>query len=168
MLTLRALEDSDVPLVSEWLNKEHVKRWYELPHMGVGIDDWLAEINARDGDFKWITYQIVLWQGKPIGFCQFYRCEDSIDEDFGTMPIEGAYGIDYLIGESDYLGRGLGKQMIGLLMETIGSFPDAKRITADIDQDNRASARSLLSCGFVLLDDEGSRYVWEDKSKQVI
>ncbi|RGU95974.1 GNAT family N-acetyltransferase [Clostridium sp. AF15-17LB] len=158
MLELRLLEDSDIPMVEAWLNKEHVKRWYEIPHLGVTIEDWMNEIKERNGEFHWLTYLIVMWQGAPIGLCLYYRCEDS-DEDFGTLPLIGTYGIDYLIGEESCLGRGLGKNMVSLLVDKIFAFPDAFRITADIDENNKASERTLLSCGFALAESEKSRYV---------
>lgn len=79
------------------------------------------------------------------------------------MPISGSYGIDYLIGEEAYLGKGLGKEMITLLVEKVFSFPDAKRVTADIDNKNKASEKTLLSCGFALLDAESSRYILYNK-----
>lgn len=158
MLELRLLEDSDIPMVEAWLNKEHVKRWYEIPHLGVTIEDWMNEIKERNGEFHWLTYLIVMWQGAPIGLCLYYRCEES-DEDFGTLPLIGTYGIDYLIGEESCLGRGLGKNMVSLLVDKIFAFPDAFRITADIDENNKASERTLLSCGFALADSEKSRYV---------
>ena len=161
MLELRLLGDDDVPLVETWLNKDHVKRWYEIPHMGVTIDDWMSEINQRNGEFSWLTYLIATWQGQPIGLCQYYKCKDSDDEDFGTLPLEGAYGIDYLIGETSYLGKGLGKGIINLLVDRIFSIPDAQRVTADIDKDNKASEKALLSCGFALADARRSRYVLE-------
>lgn len=158
MLEFRLLDENDVSLVETWLNKEHVKRWYEIPHLDVSIGDWMREINERNGEFKWLTHLIVLYEGHPIGLCQYYKCEDS-DEDFGTLPQAGSYGIDYLIGEEAYLGKGLGKGMIALLVEKIFSFPDAQRVTADIDRNNKASEGALLSCGFTLMDDERSRYV---------
>lgn len=167
MLALRALCDSDMQRVEEWLNKAHVKRWYEIPHMGVTIGDWLHEIANRHGTYSWITYLIVTWQGSPIGMCQHYRCEDSEDEDFGTMPRAGSYGIDYLIGEEEYVGKGLGKGLITLLVNEIFSFPDAERVTADIDRSNIASEKALLSCGFSLLDAEGSRYVIPRNPKEM-
>lgn len=158
MLELRLLKDDDIFLVEAWLNKEHVKRWYEIPNQGVSIDDWIYELKERDGEFKWLTHLIVLWQGRPIGMCQYYKCEDSKDEDFGTLEIQGSYGIDYLIGEEECIGKGLGKKMILTLMDKIFSFPDARRVTADIDTNNKASENTLLSCGFTLLDAGGSRY----------
>lgn len=163
MLELRLLKDGDIHLVESWLNKEHVKKWYEVPHMGVTLDDWLYEIGERNGKFKWITYLIAMWQGKSIGFCQYYKCVDSIDEDFGNMPKVGSYGIDYLIGEESCLGKGLGKRVITMLVEKIFGFPDAERVTADIDKNNIASEKALLSCGFVLVDAESSRYVIEKR-----
>ncbi len=159
MLELRSLRNDDIPLIERWLNKEHVKRWYDIPHMGVAITDWMNEIRQRDGEFRWITYLIALYEGRPIGFCQYYKCVDSRDEDFGTLPVNGSYGIDYLIGEEPYLKKGLGKGIIALLARKIFTFPDAERVTADIDPENKASAGALLSCGFTLSDAGKSRYV---------
>ena len=158
MLTLRLLDDEDMPSVTCWLHKEHVKRRYEIPELGITIHDWLCEISARKEAFHWITYNIVLFQDKPIGLCLFYRCADS-DEDYGTLPIAGSYGIDYLIGEEAYLGKGLGKALITLLVDRIFAIPDAQRVTADIANDNAASRQALLSCGFVLVDADHNRYM---------
>lgn len=161
MLKLRQLHDEDVPHVKKWLYNEHVKKWYDIPRLGVSIDDWLYELSEREGEFKWITYLIVEMDGVPIGMCQYYKCSDSVDENFGVLPVRGSYGIDYMIGEETYLGKGLGKEMIGLLVEKIFGFADAQRITADIDKDNKASEKVLLACGFKLVDAESSRYVLE-------
>lgn len=158
MLNLRWLKDEDIPLVESWLHSDHVKRWYEIPALGITIDDWLNELQQRQTEFQWLHYLIVEWDGQPIGLCQYYRCADS-DEAFGTLPIEGSYGIDYLIGEADFIGKGLGKLLIQLLVERIFALPDAQRVTADIDAENKASKKALLACGFSLWDNERSRYV---------
>ena len=158
MLEFRALGDNDVSLVETWLYKEHVKKWYEIPHLDITIDDWMFEIKERNGEFKWLTHLIVLWEGSPIGLCQYYKCEDS-NEDFGSLMLIGSYGIDYLIGEESFLGKGLGRGIVSLLVDKIFSFPDTQRVTADIDKDNKASEKTLLSCGFTLLDTERNRYV---------
>lgn len=163
MLELRPLNDDDISLVEDWLNRRHVKRWYEIPHMGVSISDWIYELKERNREFQWLTHLIVLFQERPIGLCQYYKCEDSNDEDFGTMPVSGSYGIDYLIGEEAYLGKGLGTDMVTLLVRKVFSLPDARRITADIDNENRASEKTLLSCGFTLLDAERGRYILYSK-----
>ncbi len=159
MLILSPLHDNDIPLVECWLRKAHVKRWYEIPRLGITIDDWIAEIKAYKGEFRWINYCIVQWQDDPIGLCLYYRCEDSKDEDFGSLPLAGSYGIDYMIGEEAYLHKGLGKSMIDLLVERIFALPGAIRVTADVDPENAASQKALLSCGFTKLDAQRCRYV---------
>lgn len=159
MLDFRLFNDGDLPMVETWLNKEHVKRWYEIPHLEVTIDDWMYEMKERHGKFEWLTHLVVLWQDRPIGLCQYYKCVDSEGEDFGSLPLAGSYGIDYLIGEESFLGKGLGKKMIALLVDRIFSFSDAHRVTADIDRENKASENALLSCGFTLLDAGRCRYV---------
>lgn len=160
MLELRMLNDSDIPLIEAWLHKDHVKKWYEIPHLGVTLDDWMKEIKERNNEFKWLHHFIVMLEGVAIGLCQYYKCKDS-DEDFGNLTVEGSYGIDYLIGEEDYIGKGVGRQMIRALLDTIFSFPDAIRVTADIDENNKASEGVLQSCGFILFDSTQSRYVIE-------
>lgn len=159
MLELRLLNDADIPLIEIWLNKEHVRRWYEIPDLGITIDDWISEIKEHKGEFQWITYLIVTWQERPIGLCLYYKCEDSKDEDFGTLPLTGSYGIDYLIGEETFLGKGLGKGIITLLVDQIFTLQDAQRVTANVDVNNKASERALISCGFKLVDNGCNRYV---------
>lgn len=97
-------------------------------------------------------------KNRPIGLCLYYKCVDS-SEDFGILPLIGSYGIDYLIGEESYLGKGLGKEIVTLLVNKIFSLQDAQRVAAYIDKNNMVSEKTLISCGFKLLDNESSRYV---------
>lgn len=113
----------------------------------------------QDSDISLVTYLLVLWQGRPIGLCLYYKCVDSSGEDFGTLPLKGSYGIDYLIGEESCLGKGLETGIVNLLVDKIFSLKDARSVTADIDKDNEVSEKTLMSCGFSLLDEGGSRYI---------
>ncbi|WP_158370248.1 GNAT family N-acetyltransferase [Cellulosimicrobium cellulans] len=152
MLELRPLADADVPLVETWLHREHVRRWFEVPRLGVTIEDWLTEIRRRDDEFRWLTHLVASWAGRPIGMGQFYRCEDS-GEDWGALPLAGAYGIDYLIGEPDCTGRGLGGALVRALVDRVLALPGAHRIYADVDPANQPSVRTLLSLGFAHVGD---------------
>ena len=156
MLELRLLNDNDITLVEGWLNKEHIKRWYEVPG-DCSIDDWVYEIENRHVEFQFLTHLIAIYDGRPIGFCQYYKCIDS-DEGWGALQLAGAYCIDYFIGEELYLGKGLGKGIITQLVDKIFTLPDAERVVADIGEGNKASEKALLSSGFVLFDTECNRY----------
>ena len=85
MLQLREFTESDLALAEAWLHKAHVRKWYEIPQLGVTLEDWMMEYKERNGKYQWITHLIVMWQEKPIGLCQYYKATDS-EEDFGTLP----------------------------------------------------------------------------------
>ena len=147
MLKTRAFEDSDLHLLDKWLHKEYIKKWFEVSGICT-IDDWLHEVKNRNGEFKWLNYFIVLWKGCPVGFCTYYQCIDAKEEWYGDISLEGAYSMDYLIGEEDYLGKGIGKKMIVKLVEMIFAHESAKRIIVQPDENNKASCNVLLSKGF--------------------
>ena len=126
-----------------WLNKEHVKRWYGDPN------DWLIEVKGRNDKFEFIKHFIALYDDTPIGFCQYYACSDANEDWYGKIPLMGTYSIDYLIGEENYLGKGLGKAIIDLLIKNVFSLVDSERIIVQPDKENKASCNSLLSNGFI-------------------
>ena len=66
VIVLRTFEDSEVSLLEKWLYVPHVAKWYKHP------DHWLEEIHGRHSDFSFITHFIVVANGTPIGFCQYY------------------------------------------------------------------------------------------------
>lgn len=90
-LFLQPFNDSDMELLTIWLNKDYIKRWYH------DTDDWLQEIKERDTNFAWIHHFIVMEENTPIGFCQYYDCFDANDtEDWYEVPQRGdTFSIDY-------------------------------------------------------------------------
>ena len=152
LLKIRAFEDDDIVLMKIWLNKEHVMRWYE------DSNDWLAEICGRFDEFSFINHFIALYDDKPIGFCQYYTCADANEHWYGDIPLAGSYSIDYLIGEEDYLGKGFGKAIIGLLVKEVFSLNAAQRIIVLPEMENIASCKSLLANGFTF-DDKNKLYI---------
>lgn len=80
-----------------------------------------------------------------MGFCQYYRYQLGGENWHGSLPLAGTYSIDYLIGESEYLGKGLGRAMVGQLMGRIRKEPE---VIVQPDPRNRASCGLLLSAGF--------------------
>ena len=87
-------------------------------------------------------------EGKPIGFCQYYEYRHSGEDWHGNTDINGTYSIDYLIGDTEYIGKGFGKNIIQLLIKEIKLHKYAKRIIVQPEQENKASCNTLLSCGF--------------------
>ena len=151
MFKVRVFEDDDLQLLGKWLNKKYIKKWFEVQDVCT-IDDWLYEVKNRKDKFKWLNHFIALCGDCPIGFCVYYKCVDAKEEWYGDISLDGAYSMDYLIGEEDYLGRGFGKKMVEKLMEMIFSHKDAERIIVQPDKGNKASCGVLLKNGFILED----------------
>lgn len=141
-LSLRPFCDRDLGLFKKWLRADHVARWYERPA------DWIDEINKRNGEFSWIRHFIAEYGGKPIGFCQYYEYRRSGETWHGDIRTDGAYSIDYLIGEPDFIGKGLGKKLIAALLERIALHDGARLVIVRPDPENKASRGALLSVGF--------------------
>lgn len=141
-IVLRPVTDRDMALIRGWLLQDHVVKWFEHPQ------DWLNEIENRKNQFAWINHFIVSFEGADIGFCQYYAYKNSGEDWHGSVDVEGSYSLDYLIGDMAYMGRGLGKKIICVLVQEIGKAPDAKRVLAKPDTQNAASCNTLLSAGF--------------------
>ena len=62
MIELRLLNDNDIHMVESWMNKEHVKKWYDIPGE-CSVDDWISEIKARNTEFRFLTHLIILHEG---------------------------------------------------------------------------------------------------------
>jgi RimJ/RimL family protein N-acetyltransferase len=148
-LTLRPLEDANLPLVAEWLNKPHIEKWY------APVDEWLAEIRERNGRFSWLRHFVVMDGDVPVGFCQYYDCFDSAGlEDWNgrEFPRRGeVYSIDYLIGEENYLGKGYGKALVRMLTDMMFAL-GAREIIVDPDEENARSSGVLTANGYTYDD----------------
>ena len=148
-MVLRDFQDADKALLQAWLTEPHVARWYEHPA------DWVYEIEHRRTAFSWIRHFIAECDGVPFGFCQYYEYRLGGEAWHGDIDTWGAYSIDYLIGNKDYLGRGLGKETVLALVERVSACKNARRILVQPDERNKASCGTLLSAGFTF--DEKNR-----------
>jgi RimJ/RimL family protein N-acetyltransferase len=139
-------------LLSEWLNKPYIKKWYDP------IDEWLDEVKNRRGEFSWLHHFIVMCDDTPIGFCQYYNCLDSQDcEEWNGRVFDKfseVYSIDYLIGDENYLGKGCGKELIRILSDYVFSL-GAAEIIVDPDKNNAASNAVLRANGYVFSGEFG-------------
>jgi aminoglycoside 6'-N-acetyltransferase len=148
-LVFRPLARDDFGLLRIWLDNEHVARWWPDPHdLGALEAHYGPAIDGADPT----SMLIALADGRPVGMVQHYRLEDYPE---WSRALRGAgragrsAGIDYLIGEPDLIGLGLGPQMIVALVEEVwASYPELDRITVAVQQENRRSWRALEKAGF--------------------
>jgi len=151
-MIFRPVFDHDLPVIEGWLNAEHVSPWFENP------EEWMRELRERNGEFSFVSHLIAEMDGIPIGFCQYYDCFYAKRyEDWHEVSSPGLkYSLDYMIGDPDYLGRGLGKEMIAKLM-VILKDAGAREIIVDPDKENIPSVKAFLANGF---ERAGEQYIY--------
>lgn len=140
MITLRLFQEEDIELFKRWLKQDYVLKWYEHP------DSWIKEVSEEE--FSWIHHFIVECDGVAIGFCQYYDYSLGGETWHNHIVLDHTYSIDYLIGDPEYIGKGLGTKIIRILTERIFRETDAKLIIVQPEADNHASCRTLLSAGY--------------------
>lgn len=93
---------------------------------------------------------IVALDGRPAGWCQWYRWDDSPADAEATGARAGEIGADYAIGDPASVGRGAGTAMIAALVEHVRHHPHAGLLVAP-EAGNTASRRVLEKNGFQLV-----------------
>ena len=148
-LSFRALTREDFPLLSKWLSESHVKRWWRHDPSPAGVEaDFGASVAGSDPTKLWLVFK----GSRPIGLVQSYRIGDNPDWRDALSVVDAsddAVGIDYLIGEPDATGRGLGTAMLHLFVTDIWrQYPAAPTVIVAVQQGNPASWRTLEKIGF--------------------
>jgi aminoglycoside 6'-N-acetyltransferase len=143
------LQSNDLPGLATWLARPHVSRWWREPSDLASVKHNygpLAEgLDPTEGF-------IVHFSGRPIGYVQRYLIDE--DPDWhrtirGAVAQASGIGIDYLIGERDLTGRGIGRRMIAQFVSSSWNrYPAAEHIVVALQQENIASWRALAASGF--------------------
>lgn len=146
-VALRPMTRGDLPLVTRWRGHDHVRRWWA----GDGEPTPEAVEAAYGADIDGMTptrMWVVEANGRSIGFVQDYRIRDH--PDFALLtPDPDAIGVDYAIGEPEWVGRGLGVRVLwAWMLRARRRFDDAGGFFAAPDHRNEASLRVLDKAGF--------------------
>lgn len=148
MVTLRKLRSSDLELVRTWLDEPHVARWYLL---GSTAERELEDLRACLAGTEPTHLLTVVDDDRPIGWCQWYHCADYPDHAAAIDARPGDIGIDYAIGDPSYIGRGVGTELVSLLVDHVRDLHPVSGVIADPQAAHVASRRALAHNGFALL-----------------
>ncbi|MHD0318258.1 GNAT family N-acetyltransferase [Fusobacterium sp. THCT1E2] len=121
-LLLQQFYNEDIRLFEKWLYMPHVAKWYHNPL------DWIDEVKKRNTEFSFLHHFIIELEGKLIGFCQYYEYCHSDEDWHGNTALNNTYSIDYLIGDTEYLGKGYGTVIVKALIEKIKMHNNTNRI----------------------------------------
>jgi RimJ/RimL family protein N-acetyltransferase len=160
--TFKPLQEADLDLLCKWLNKPHVKEWWDDK---LNNDEIKSKYKERIGDEIVVPY-IAFLNGNPIGFIQSYQA-NKVGGGWWPDEKEGTIGIDQFIGEKNLINRGIGTKMIRAFIKYILLNPNVKKIMTDVDPKNSRAIRCYEKSGFKFVKEmmtpDGLAYLMEIK-----
>lgn len=144
MIEFEPLRKDDLPLVRDWLEREHVRRWWRD-----SLDQSIAEYEQAIDGLDPTDHYVIVVDGRPVGMIETYLVSDHPDWEEIVQVGEGAAGVDLLIGEEELTGRGLGPQVLEAFMsDVVFANPGTHACVAAVDEENRRSWRAFEKAGF--------------------
>ena len=140
MIEFRPLAEDDLPLVEEWLRRDHVARWWRDD-----IAESLAEYRAALEGREPTEHFMIVVDGCAIGMIQTYLVSDYPEWEEVVQVGEGVAGVDLMIGEEELIGRGLGPQILAAFARDVITAP---AVVATVEEANRRSWRAFEKAGF--------------------
>jgi RimJ/RimL family protein N-acetyltransferase len=145
----RFLRADDLPRLHAWLNTESVKRWWEAEGDDLSVAGVLADYTPLLEGSTSVTAFIAEYSGEPVGYVQRYDPHDHPDYWGGQELPRDYAGIDLLIGDARFLGRGFGPVMIrAFLRRIVFADPAVRGCLIDPHPDNRIAIRAYEKVGF--------------------
>lgn len=137
-------------MLGEWLAAPHVREWWDHdPSVDALEGDFGDAVDGAEPGEDWIAEL----GGRPIGLVQYSRFSDYPDYTLEMAPVypvgDGVASIDYLVGEQDMIGRGVGSAMISAFVEFVWTNdPSTNSLVVPVNSANERSWRALLRSGF--------------------
>jgi aminoglycoside 6'-N-acetyltransferase len=138
---------TDLATFAAWLRMPHVARWWHESSTDADVENQYGpSVDGVDPTTLW-TVEV---DGVAVGMIQSYRVDDYPEHAESVQQPPGAIGIDYMIGEPDCLGHGIGAAMIAKFVAEVipTEYPGATAVVSDPSVENVASIRALERAGF--------------------
>ncbi|MDN4604131.1 GNAT family N-acetyltransferase [Paenibacillus sp. F6_3S_P_1C] len=145
-ITVRLLDKKDEQYLVQWLSDPEVLQYYEgrdRPH----DLNMVKEHFYRQDDAAYRC--MVEYEGKPIGYIQFYELEEEERNEYGYGDTdEIIYGTDQFIGEASYWNRGIGTQLVQSMLAYLVNEKQTRKVVMDPQSWNERAISCYEKCGF--------------------
>ena len=140
------LTENDLPLMCEWLNNEHLQKWWRKGEITLEEvrEKYLPRIIEQDSA---IPYLAVL-EEKAVGFIQYYSVTNGNPNWWPDEPGPDVFGIDTFLAEEENLNKGLGTEMVKHFVKFLFDEKNAMQVRVDPRPDNFRAIRCYEKAGF--------------------
>lgn len=147
--SFKQVETKDRALILSWLEKPHVAEWF----YGQGLQntkDHLDEICQETGKPRTWQYWLAYDCERPFAFLITSTIHKPKDELSRWCKEPGeAITLDMLIGDTDYLGKGLAYQLIREFL--LSQFPTISEVLIDPEATNSRAIHVYQKAGFEIV-----------------
>ena len=137
-INFRKVTDADLKILASWRNTKGIREYnnqFMLLNM-VQQKEWFKQINAKDSDR--IMFMVTNKKNKPIGVCGLIHI-DKINRNADVAII---------LGEQKLHGRGLGSEILSMLIDYGFNQLKLHRIGAEIFSYNNVSIKLFEKLAF--------------------
>ncbi len=140
----RPLAEADLPQLHRWLNAPHVLEWWDRP--APSLETVRAQYGAHIRGETDVSPYVLLHEAQAIGYIQVYPVPDGT---WGLRLTDQAVGVDLLIGEPEYVHKGLGPRLLShFLRACVFATGEIAQCFVDPSCRNQVSIRAFSKVGF--------------------
>ena len=146
------LNKSHFPLLLNWLEKTHIKKWwdsdvtYNIEIVCEKYSSYTKGYKIVDGIHKQIQCFIINYNQEPIGYIQIYSAQDFYEQNLLLRLPKNLGAFDFFIGEEKYLNQNLGSKVISEFLNIHGN--KYSHILADTNSNNVVAIKCYKRAGF--------------------
>jgi aminoglycoside 6'-N-acetyltransferase len=145
------MREDDLALMTRWRNEPHVRAWWEMdgdptPYTVADAGrEYRPDLEGKEPS----TPAIVVADGRPVGFVQWYRWADYAEEaaEMRLPADDAAFGLDIFIGEPDVVGTGVGSATVDLVCRMLFDERRASRVALLTALGNLQAQRAYEKAG---------------------
>jgi RimJ/RimL family protein N-acetyltransferase len=146
-ITFRPITPEDIPLLHKWRNTPHISQWWEPhnPSYSTAHDEYMAYMRP---DFS-VDAFISQINGADVGYIQKWAVRGFPDYKPYVKLDNETVGIDVFIGDTAYLYKGWGGQIIkAFICGYVFNEDTVPECIIDPVPDNTAAIRAYEKVGF--------------------
>lgn len=146
-ISIKKLQIDDLPVIHRWFNMPHVQEFYSLRNWSE--EEVLKKLKPYIAGEIPVNPFIVYVDNKPIAYVQYYRVADFPwpNQDLTDSFIQQCAGMDFFIGESEFLRKGYGIKIVNQFLEQM-IWPHFTSMMVDPAVENKAAILFYKKLGF--------------------
>jgi RimJ/RimL family protein N-acetyltransferase len=146
MFVFTDFAEGHISLFQTWLAQDHVKPYWQESDSAEEIKKkFLVEFKTRS-----VYPYVIEYKDQIIGYIQYYNAY-KIGDGWWENEKPGTFGIDLMIGDPNFVGKGFGVQIIKEFVAHVRSLESAmSSVIIDPEPKNKRAIKVFEKAGFVV------------------